>query len=311
MDIRRIKGIIAPIITPIKENEDVDEKGFRRLLNHCVESGLDAVFVAGSNGETMSLTQEQRNRAIKIALDEIGGKIPVLCGVMDTSTRRVIDNIKALEQMGGEVAVITPAFYIRNSCQQEVVRHFEEVANKTNLKIMIYNIPLFTQVNITPEIVMELSKIENIIGLKDSSGSIIQFQKCLSYFRDTGFKVFQGITEISGVSILMGADGMVPVLAPLFPEIFKKLYRVAAAKDIKRTILMQDIVSRVNKILSMALNATSAAKYAISLLGFSSKQVTLPCEPLTEEEEAMISEFVKSIKDKYDLFLNPEEEIKI
>lgn len=300
MNIEKIKGIIPPVITPITENENVDEKGFRALLRHCVDNGLHGIFVAGSNGETMSLTQEQRNKAIKIALDEVGDEVPVLCGVMDTSTRRVIENIKALEQMGGAIAVVTPAFYIRNSCQQEVISHFEEIARNTDISIMIYNIPQFTQVNIKPETVFELSKIDNIIGLKESGGSLLQIQKCLNYFKGTDFKIYQGTTDMGGISILMGADGMIPVLAPLFPEIFIKLYEAASSKRLEETLYMQEIVCKTSKILSMAANATSAAKYAISLLGLTGKQVTKPCEPITDAEEEKIKEFVKYILEKYE-----------
>lgn len=304
MDIEKIIGIIPPLITPIDDNEDVDEEGFRKLINHCAEKGLHGIFVSGSNGETMALTQEQRNRAIKIALDEVNRKFPVFCGVMDTSTRRVVENIKKLEQIGGEIAVITPVFYSRNTCQQEIVRHFEEIARKTDISIMIYNIPQFTQVNIKPEKVIELSGIDRVIGLKESGGNILQLQKCLQYFKDRKFKIFQGTTDIAGISVLMGADGMVPVLAPLFPEIFLEMYNGARERNVQKTLLLQEIICKTSNILSMSLNATSAAKYAISLIGFSSKRVTVPCEPITEEQEEKIKKLVESINIEYSKFKN-------
>ena len=296
MEIKKIRGIIPPIVTPINEKEDIDEGGLRKLINHCIEKGLHAIFVTGSNGETMSLTQQQRNNAIRIVLEETAGRVPVLCGVMDASTRRVIENIKALEQMGGEIAVVTPAFYIRNSCQGEVVRHFELIARSTDLKIMIYNIPQFTQVNIKPETVFRLSEIDNIIGLKDSGESFLQFQKCLLYFKGKNFLIFQGATNMAGVSMLLGADGCIPVLAPLFPETFLKLYKAAKSGNIQETLALQEIVCRTGSILGMAKNATSAAKYAISLLGLSGKTVTAPCEPVTADEEKKITQFVEELR---------------
>jgi len=90
--------VIPPIISPVGERENVDEKmGFRHLLNHCVESGLHGIFVAGSNGETMGLTQSKRDRAIKIAISEVGDRVPVLCRDMDAGTKKVIENIERLE----------------------------------------------------------------------------------------------------------------------------------------------------------------------------------------------------------------------
>ena len=113
---KEIVGVIPPVITPLDSDERVDEKAFRRLISHCIESGIHGIFVAGSNGECMALTQKERDRAIWIALEETGGRVPVIAGVMDSSTKRVIENVKRLEQMGGTVAVVTPVFYARHAC---------------------------------------------------------------------------------------------------------------------------------------------------------------------------------------------------
>ena len=88
-------GVIPPIITPVDEHENVDEKGFRKLISHCIENGIHGIFVAGSNGECLALTQAERDRAIKIAIDETAGRVPVMAGVMDSSTRRVIEMLAA------------------------------------------------------------------------------------------------------------------------------------------------------------------------------------------------------------------------
>jgi len=155
---KRIKGVIPPIITPVGERENVDEKGFRRLLNHCVESGLHGIFVAGSNGETMGLTQSERDRAIKIAISEVGDRVPVLCGAMDAGTKKVIENIKRLENMGGEVAVVTPVFYARHDTQDETVRLFEGISINTQIDLMVYNIPKFTGQKLTAETIFKIAE---------------------------------------------------------------------------------------------------------------------------------------------------------
>lgn len=104
---KEIIGVIPPIITPIDENEKVDEAGLRKLINHCIDHGIHGIFICGSNGECMSLTQAQRDRAIQIALDECSGRVPVIAGCMDSSTQRVIENVQRLEEMGGTTAVVT------------------------------------------------------------------------------------------------------------------------------------------------------------------------------------------------------------
>ena len=103
----RYVGVVPPIVTPVDEFERVDEAALRGIVRRCKDVGLHGVFVAGSNGGCMALTQAERNRAIRIVLDEAGPDYPVMSGVMDSSTQRVIDNIKALEDMGGDVAGVT------------------------------------------------------------------------------------------------------------------------------------------------------------------------------------------------------------
>jgi 4-hydroxy-tetrahydrodipicolinate synthase len=296
-----LEGIIVPIITPVMENEDVDERGFRLLLNHCIEKGLHGLFIAGTNGETMGLTQNQRDKAIRIALEEIQCRIPVLCGVMDSSTRRVIENIKRVEQWGGEYAVITPVFYARHSCIQEHIRHFEMVAKSTSIKILIYNIPQFTGVNLTPELIFELSELDNIIGIKESSGNFSQLLTYLQHYKATKFKIFQGITDQAGTSMLIGAHGCIPVLAPLFPELFIDLFTAAKKRNVERTLSLGAFVSKTSGILKMASNATSAAKFALSLLNLTHKRVLLPAEPIKPEEEEKIRITVASLLEEYEL----------
>ena len=148
---QKIYGVVPPISTPIDEHEHVDEKALRKLIDHCIDKGLHGIFVCGTNGECLGLTQAERNRAIKITLDQVAGRVPVLAGCMDTSTARVIDNIKAFEQMGGQTAVVTPEFYSRHSTPDETIRHFEQVAKHTEADIFIYNIPPFTGNTISPK----------------------------------------------------------------------------------------------------------------------------------------------------------------
>lgn len=289
-------GVIPPIITPVDEKENVDEKGFRELLNHCVDRGLHGIFVAGSNGETMALTQEQRDNAIRIAVDEVGSKVPVMSGVMDTSTRRVIENIKKMEDFGGKCAVITPIFYARHTSQDETVRLFEEASRQTSCDLMIYNIPMFTGLKLTADTVLKLAKIDKVVGVKDSSGDFGEFQKVLRVYADNPkFSVLQGSTAVSAGSMLEGADGYVPSIAPLFPELFTKMYDYAVAGNIGKTLELNAIVAETQKILGLCKNATASNKFALSLLGFTHKRVIAPQDGTTEADERAITSKVDEV----------------
>ena len=303
MDTSILKGIYPPIVTPITEKEDVDEQGLRKLINHCIERGLHGIFVAGTNGETLSLTQEQRDKAISIALSESKGKVPVMAGVMDSSTRRVIENIKRFEQMGGEFAVVTSVFYSRHASPRETIRHFEEISRNTQAKIVAYNIPPFTGMNMTADMVIELSKIDKVVGLKDSGGNFIDFLKLLYHFKGTSFKLFQGLSDLAGSSVLLGADGLVVALAPLFPEIYLDLYESSLKKDTDRVMRLSAFISlRIMAIVRQATYGISAVKYATSLLGFFDKRMIKPSEPVKPEEEEKIREAVRIVNEEYQNF---------
>lgn len=161
----------------IDDQEKVDEKALRALIDHCINNGIHGIFVCGSNGECMALTQEQRDRAIQITLDHCAGRVPVIAGCMDSSTQRAIENVKRFEDMGGQTAVITPVFYARHATQDETVQHFEQISRNTSANLMIYNIPPFTGQLLTADTIIQLSKIDKVIGVKDTSGNYPLFIK--------------------------------------------------------------------------------------------------------------------------------------
>lgn len=292
---KKIIGVIPPIITPVDEKENVDEKGLRKLVRRCIDHGIHGIFVAGSNGETMALTQAERDRAIKIVLDETKDAVPVISGIMDCSTRRVIENIKRLEDMGGKVAVVTPVFYARHATQDETVRHFEEISKNTNIDLMIYNIPPFTSQMLKAETIFKIAKIDKVIGYKDTSGNFPDFIKCLEHFKGTDFVLHQGATNLAAASMLLGADGYIPSMAPLYPEPFIKMYEYGKKGDIEKTMFYDQIISKTSSIWPMAKSQTSSTKYALSKMGYFHHRVIQPTEPITEAEMKNIDHKIEEI----------------
>ena len=218
--LKKYHGIIPPIITPVDARENVDESGYRQLLEYCVQGGLHGILVAGTNGETMALTQKERTRAIRITLEQINGRIPVMAGCMDTSTRRVIENIKAAQDVGLTCAAVTSVFYDRHTSQDETVRHFERILQETDIpELIIYNIP--------------------------------------------------------------------------------PAYNAARSGDIALTWKYDALLRESSKILGMTKNGTAAAKYAISLRGFTDKRVMWPQDFTSPEEEANIAKKVKEVDELY------------
>lgn len=305
--VKKYHGIIPPIVSPVDADENIDEKGFRELIEYCIKGGLHGFLVAGTNGETMQLTQAERNRAIKIALDQVNGRVPVIAGVMDTSTRRVIENIKAVEDMGGTCAAVTPIFYDRHTSQDETVRHFEKILKETKVELFVYNIPPFTGIKLTPDTVIKIAQLdERVVGYKDSAAAYTDFLKVVAKFKDTPFSVLSGATPQALSGVLMGADGFVPALGPAFPELFVDAYEAAKSKDVDKTKAYDELVRESGRILGMTKNATAAAKYAISLRGHIDKRVLWPQDMIQPEEEGRIKEQLEKVDAMYQALKNKQ-----
>ena len=294
---KKYKGVIPPIITPVDAHECVDEAALRVLIRHCIEVGMHGIFVAGTNGEAMALCPRERERAIKITLDECGEKIPVLCGIMDSGTGRVIENLKRLEQLGGKAAVVTPVFYAKHAAQGEFLRHYEAVSRSASCDILIYNIPAYTGACLKAEDVFEISKMEHISGYKDSSGNLQEFISCTEHFRNTDFSVLQGVSGLAAASMLLGADGMVPSLAPAFPEIYLGVYEAGRRGDAAQTSRWNRWLMQAQALLQIPKSALAANKCVMSFLGYSSEAVLRPTEPVSEREHACMYRLAQEICD--------------
>ena len=294
-------GVIPPIVTPIGEKENIDEAGFRSLLEHCITGGLHGILVVGTNGETMALTQKERTRAIQIAVDQVNGRLPVMGGCMDTSTRRVIENIKAAQDAGLTCAAVTPVFYDRHTSQDETIRHFERILQETDIpELIIYNIPPFVGVKLTPQTIIEISKLDSrVIGCKDSSADYTGFMQLMHAFNNTAFSTLNGATAQALSEVLLGASGFVPSLGPCFPELFVDAYNAAVGGNIALTWRYDTLLRETSKILGMSKNATAAAKYAISLRGLINKRVMWPQDSTTPEDEARIAAQVQKVDQLY------------
>jgi 4-hydroxy-tetrahydrodipicolinate synthase len=291
-DLQHLHGIIPPVITPLTENEELDRESFEKGINYCIDNGVHGIFALGSSGAVMSISRKVFLETAEAAMKIVGKRVPLFVGVIDTCTARVIENIRELEQLGVEMVVVTPAFYMQNTCQDEIVRHFEKICESTNLKVVVYNIPPLCHVNILPETVLKLAQIENIVAYKDSCANWEQFQRNLFLLENAPISVFNGAEELCAASMLFGADGCVPGLGDYFPRLFVDMYNAARQKDIVTVYELQKKVWDIRKTLFAGKSWMSGMIYIASRLGLASNYVATPIEPLTPEEMKQIDEIL-------------------
>jgi len=297
-DSTRLRGIIPPICTPQTDDGAIDVRSVQRLIDYLLAHGVHGIFVFGSTGECTSLTAQQRKTMLEATLAAVNGRVPVLVGVMDTSTERVIEQGLAAKAAGADALVVAAPFYFRTT-QAETIKHFRLVHAGVDLPIMAYDIPNTVVIKLESATIWQLYQEGVIVGLKDSSGVIDAFRSTLLHLRDTGFRAFTGSELIVDLSIRIGAHGGVPGVANVFPAEFVELYNLAvagrwddAARLQERLLLcFYELISQGGPGYSGMSNALGGFKTGLKLKGvISSTRVAAPLQSFTPAEEARVAE---------------------
>ncbi|MFL5807312.1 MAG: dihydrodipicolinate synthase family protein [Roseiflexaceae bacterium] len=217
LDPTALHGIIPPMCTPFANDGEVDIPSVHTLVEYLLAGGVHGVFALGSTGEFASLTDRQRQTLLEATVAAVRGRVPVIAGILDTSTARCIENGLAARAAGAGAVVLSPPFYFRNS-QAEIIDHFRAVKAAVGLPLLAYDVPTAVNVKLEFATVVQLAKEGVIVGLKDSSGATEAFRRVLIATRNiSGFRAFTGSELIIDACLRMGAAGSVPGLANVFP----------------------------------------------------------------------------------------------
>ena len=220
--------VLVPVLTPYDENEKVNYEAYAQLIHYLIETGsCDSVIVTGTTGEASLLTFDERVKLMETALKAADGRVPVIAGTGCASTKETIALTKAAEKLGIELAMVVCPFYNKPT-MDGVYTHFKAVAESTTCKIMLYNIPIFVGINMEAEVVHELAKIDNIIGIKDEAGvNPTQVTDFLLATRDVNpeFVVFNGDDIMLLPTIIQGAMGIVTGGAHIFGKEIREIFK--------------------------------------------------------------------------------------
>ncbi|TGA89554.1 dihydrodipicolinate synthase family protein, partial [Streptomyces sp. MZ04] len=171
-----LTGVIPPVCTPLTPDREVDTASLVRLVDHLVDGGVDALFVLGSTSEVAFLTDRQRGTVVDTVVGHVGGQLPVLAGVIDTATPRVLDHVRSVTAAGADAVVVTAPFYTRTH-PAEITRHFRLVAAGSTVPVFAYDLPVSVHSKLSAELVLDLAAEGVIAGLKDSSGDEAGFRE--------------------------------------------------------------------------------------------------------------------------------------
>lgn len=293
----RFEGIFSPTITPLDEKERVDELGFVNQLNRLIDNGVHGIYLLGTSGEFTTLTNTERERAMDIATKAVGGRVPIICGVMDTSTQRVIENIETATQFGVDAVAATPGYYYPSTDDADLIQFYQAVAGSTELPVFIYNIPSTVKTAIKPQVVAELADAcDNIVGIKDSSGDWTNCLNLLALFGDrTDFAVMLGSHTAIGAAVLFGADGGVVSISNVAPKESVALYNAAKARDIDEVHRLQKLLLRLSKMYTYG-QGVSGMKACLEILGVCNAYTTSPLLPISDAAKAELRELLTELE---------------
>ena len=276
-----IRGVIVPVITPLDDDENVDEAAFREQLRRLISAGVHGVFVGGTAGEGPLITADQWRRMVEAAFDEVGGKTLLLGGVMDTSTRRVREKVRTLEAIGYSHFVLTTTFYMVVRTASEHLRLFGEARGAGGgMEMVAYNIPPCTGSALAIETVLEMARRGWIRCCKESSGDGAYFRELISRGKDVGLSVLIGDEAAMIDGLKAGGTGLVPGCANVFPEIYLRLYEDgrrgdwnAAAETFREALRVR------GPLVAEGPCWLAGIKYAASLAGVGTGRLASPLEP--------------------------------
>lgn len=280
----KLRGIVPPLVTPLHEDGQVDVEALIALIERQIAAGVHGLFALGSSGEVAYLTDAQRDLVLETVVKQVAGRVPVLAGVIDITTNRVIDQAKRALAIGVDGLVATAPFYIRTN-MVEIEEHFRVIRAAVDLPLYAYDLPVCVHVKLDAEMLVRLGTDGVLAGVKDSSGDDVGFRRLVTFNKAAGspLSLLTGHEVMVDGVLLLGADGAVPGLGNVDPAGYVKLWDLAQAGDWVAAKAEQDRLAALFEIVFQATNLGGGAagvgsfKTALHLLGvFNTNRMSTP-----------------------------------
>jgi 4-hydroxy-tetrahydrodipicolinate synthase len=277
--------VLTAMVTPFDQHGEVDFNAARTLVNYLIENGTDGLVVAGTTGESPTLTTEEKIALFKFVVEVSAGRVPVIAGTGSNNTRASISLTKLAEEVGVDgIMLVTP--YYNKPSQEGMFQHFKAIAETTSLPVMLYNIPGRSVVNMSVETVVRLSEISNIVAIKEASGNLDAMAEMISQTPDD-FTLYSGDDGLTLPVLAIGGAGVVSVASHIIGnEMQEMIYQFKKGRVQEAAVSHQRLLP-IMKALFAAPNPTPV-KAALNMQGVQVGGVRLPMVPLNDEEMSVL-----------------------
>lgn len=266
------RGSMVALVTPLKNNQ-VDLERFEALIRHHIDAGTHGLVIAGTTGESGTLTKAEKHILLKTAVEVVQDRLPVIAGIALNATTEVIAAGQEMMELGVDgLLVMTPA-YIKPT-QEGLYRHFSQIAHALPLPIILYNVPSRTAVDLLPETVARLAEISNIIGIKEATADLNRLQQLLKLCEHR-LDIFSGDDMTAAAWLVGGAKGVISVTANVMPQEMAKLCESAADGDYAACLQIQKKLADLHQMLFVETNPIPV-KWVMHRLGWMSEEIRMP-----------------------------------
>ena len=286
-----IKGVIVPILTPVNENEFIDEAKLRDQVNYVIEGGVLGILAFGSNGEFYVIEEDEMERGLKIMIDQAAGRVPVYFGIGAISTKKCCRLAQMAVRCGAAgISVLQPMFL--KPTEDELYLHFKTIAETVpETPVLLYNNPGRVNYTMSGKLVERLAhEVPNIVGMKDTSGDITQTSEFIKRTRDVGFKVFGGKDTLLYASMCHGAVGGVCTAANFMPELIVDVYNKYVAGDLQGSLEAQFKLNPVR----LSMDGASFPVAAKDMANLRGRDIGLPYKPNLATPEGPVLDRIKA-----------------
>jgi dihydrodipicolinate synthase/N-acetylneuraminate lyase len=293
-----LKGIVPPMITPLLGPDQLDVAGFEKVLERVLAGGVHGVFILGTTGEAPSLSYRLRREVIDRACKIVRGRVPVLVGITDTSMVESV-NLARHAAAAGAQALVTAAPYYFPEGQPELIDFVQDLVTQLPLPLYLYNMPQMTKVTFEPETIRQLTQLEGLIGLKDSSGDLIYYQKLVEVAKARpDWRVFVGPEHLLVETLRRGGHGGVNGGAQVDPHLLVGLYDATIRGDHATVDRLQARLLKLGEIYRVGRHASTVikgVKCALNLLGICSGEMAEPFRAFNEPERRKVEQTLREL----------------
>lgn len=283
------EGCGTAIVTPFTK-DGINFEEFKKLLENQVENKVDAIIVCGTTGESSTMTKEERKETIKFAIDTVNKRTKVIAGTGSNNTSDAVEMSKYAESVGADgLLIVTP--YYNKTTQKGLIAHYSEIAKNVSVPIILYSVPSRTGVNILPDTCLELSKISNIVAIKEASGNISQVAKIASLCGDN-LAIYSGNDDQIIPVLSLGGKGVISVLSNVMPKYTHDMVRKYLDGQVKEACKMQLEVIDLIDMLFAEVNPIPV-KHALNVMGYNYGIPRLPLIELSDENKEKLKNVMK------------------